>query len=149
MFGYTKRRNSDTQGDWSGSPQLQRAFNYGEEPNIRCFVAKSILLHITCTWGGGRGGSQKVTRDDEGEGGGHDTPQKLWRHLWTAPYGISCLLVFLLLAHDMVLDGVIVLGKICTFAMPKAKRTKSSRSEGPKSGLNLNGHKLEGGPPHI
>ena len=24
----------------------------------------------------GRGGSQKVTSDDEGEGGGHDTPQK-------------------------------------------------------------------------
>ena len=24
----------------------------------------------------GEGGSQKVTNDDEGEGGGHDTPQK-------------------------------------------------------------------------
>ena len=33
----------------------------------------------------GRGGSKKVTNDDEGEGGGHDTPQKWWRHLWTAP----------------------------------------------------------------
>ena len=32
------------------------------------------------------GGSQKVTNDDEGEGGGHDTPQNWWRHLWTAPY---------------------------------------------------------------
>ena len=30
-----------------------------------------------------RGGSQKVTNDDEGEG--HDTPQKWWRHLWTGP----------------------------------------------------------------
>ena len=31
------------------------------------------------------GGSQKVTNDDEREGGGHDTPQNWWRHLWTAP----------------------------------------------------------------
>ena len=83
MCGNTKRRNSDTQGNWTGCPQLQRAFNYGHEPNIRCFVAKSGLSRVTRTWGGG---SQKMTSDDEGEGGGQDTPQKWWRHLWTAPY---------------------------------------------------------------
>ena len=38
MFGYTKRENSDTVG-WMGSFRLHRAFNYGQESNIRCFVA--------------------------------------------------------------------------------------------------------------
>ena len=40
------------------------------------------MSRVTRTW---RGGSQKVTSDDEGEGGGQETPQKWWRHLWTAP----------------------------------------------------------------
>ena len=79
MFGFTKRKNSGIQG---GSSRLWRAFNYGQESNIRCFVAKSVMLRVTRAM---RGGSQKVTNDDEGEGGGHDTPQKWWRHLWTAP----------------------------------------------------------------
>ena len=50
-----------------------RAFNYGQEPNIRCFVAKAGLSRVTRAMRGG--GSQKVTNDDEGEGGGHNTPQ--------------------------------------------------------------------------
>ena len=53
MFGYTKRENSDTVG-WMGSFRLHRAFNYGQESNIRCFVAKSVLLRVrrTCVAGG-------------------------------------------------------------------------------------------------
>ena len=47
MFGYTKGRKSDTQGGWTGSPRLKRAFNYGQEANIRCFVAKSVLSQFT------------------------------------------------------------------------------------------------------
>ena len=35
------------------------------------------------------GGSQKVTNDDEGGGGGQHTPQKWWRHLWTAPNALG------------------------------------------------------------
>ena len=69
MFGHTKKRNSDTQG----CPQMQKAFKYGQEFNIRCFVAKWAMSRATHTRGGG---SQKVTSDDEGEGGGRgqDTP---------------------------------------------------------------------------
>ena len=66
MFGYTKRENTDTVG-WMGSFRLHRAFNYGQESNIRCFVAKSVLSRVYARNEGG--GSQKVTNDDEGEGG--------------------------------------------------------------------------------
>ena len=38
--------------------------------NIRCLVAKSVMSRVTRAM---RGGSQKVTNDDEGEGGA--TPQ--------------------------------------------------------------------------
>ena len=65
----TKRNNIGTQS----GPRLRKAFNYGQEPNIRCFVAKAGLSRVTRAMRGG--GSQKVTNDDEGEGGGHDTPQ--------------------------------------------------------------------------
>ena len=65
----TTRKNSDTH---SGH-RLSRAVNYGQEPNIRCFVAKAGLSRVTRAMRGG--GSQKVTNDDEGEGGGHDIPQ--------------------------------------------------------------------------
>ena len=53
-------------------------------PTGTCFVAKSVLSRVPRAM---RGGSQKVTNDDEGEVGGHDTPQKWWRNLWTAPNG--------------------------------------------------------------
>ena len=65
----TKRKNIGTQS----GPRLQKAFNYGQEPNIRCFVVKTVLSRVTRTRGGG--GSQKVTNDDEGEGAGYDTQQ--------------------------------------------------------------------------
>ena len=58
----TKRKNSDTH---SGH-RLWKAFNCGQEPNIRCFVAKAGFSRVTRAM---RGGSQKVTNDDEGEGG--------------------------------------------------------------------------------
>ena len=83
MFGYTKRRNSDTQGDWTGCPQLQRAFNYSQEPNIRCFVTKAGLSRVTRAMRGG--GSQKVTNDDEGEGGGSRYPPKLMTSFMNSP----------------------------------------------------------------
>ena len=58
----TKGKNINTQS----GPRLQRAFNYSQEPNLRCFVAGPVLSRVTLTRGGG---SQKVTNDDEGEGG--------------------------------------------------------------------------------
>ena len=58
----TKRKNSDTHR----GHRLRRAFDYGQEPNIRCFVPKAGLSRVTRAM---RGGSQKVTNDDEGEGG--------------------------------------------------------------------------------
>ena len=47
MFSYTKRSISDTQGAWTGCPRMQMAFNYGQEPNIHCFVAKRALSWVT------------------------------------------------------------------------------------------------------
>ena len=43
-----------------------KGLHYGQEPNIRCFDAKFVLSRDTCAV---RGGSQKVTNDDEGERG--------------------------------------------------------------------------------
>ena len=54
-------------------PGCEGSSNYGQESNIRCFVAKSVMSRVTLAM---RGGSQKVTNDDEGERGGQDTPQK-------------------------------------------------------------------------
>ena len=45
----------------------------GQEPNIRCFVAKSVLSRVTHAL---RGGSQKLANDDEGERGGSRYPPK-------------------------------------------------------------------------
>ena len=78
MFGHTKRRNSDTQG----CPQMQEAFKYGQELNIRCFVAKWARSRVARTWGGG---SQKVTSDDEGEGGGSGYPLKMMMSFMNSP----------------------------------------------------------------
>ena len=66
IFGFMYQ-NCDTQS----SPRLWMAFNYGQKPNILCFVAKFVLTWITRTRGG-------VTNGDKEEGGGNDTPQKLW-----------------------------------------------------------------------
>ena len=63
MFGFTKRKNGDIHGGWTGGSRLWRAFNCGQKSNIRCFVAKSIMSRVTLAMGGG---SQKVTNDDEG-----------------------------------------------------------------------------------
>ena len=56
MFGDTKRKNSD----WTGGPRLQRLINYGQEPNIPCFVTKSVFfprkLHTDGVKEGGGGG---------------------------------------------------------------------------------------------
>ena len=51
-------------------------------PTYAVLSRKQVSRELHARWGGG---SQKVTNDDEGEGGGHDTPQNWWRHLWTAP----------------------------------------------------------------
>ena len=47
-------------------PGCEENLSYGQESNIRCFVAKSVMSRVTHVM---RGGSQKVTNDDEGEGG--------------------------------------------------------------------------------
>ena len=70
MFGDTKRRKSDTQGDLTGCPQLQRAFNYGQEPNTQHTLFCREISFVTSYAHMRGGGSQKVTSDDEGEGGG-------------------------------------------------------------------------------
>ena len=45
----TKGKNINTQS----GPRLQRAFNYSQEPNLRCFVAGPVLSRVTLTRGGG------------------------------------------------------------------------------------------------
>ena len=52
-------------------------------PRCTLFWHGSIFLAIYAYTGGG--GVAKRWHDDKGEGGGLDTPQKWWRHLWTAP----------------------------------------------------------------
>ena len=44
----TKGKNINTQS----GPRLQRAFNYSQEPNLRCFVAGPVLSRVTLTRGG-------------------------------------------------------------------------------------------------
>ena len=56
--------------------------NIHQRPGLRCFVADQFVPPFTLTKGGG---SRKMTWW-QGGGGGLDTPQKWWRHLWTAPY---------------------------------------------------------------
>ena len=68
MFGFTKGKNSDIQCGWTGGS------NYGQESDIRCFVAKSVMSRVTRVM---RGGSQKVTNDDEGEGGSRYPPNMM------------------------------------------------------------------------
>ena len=58
MFSYTKRKISDTQGDWTGGPRLWRAFYYDQEPNIICLVAKLVFRDLQ-----GRGGQQVMHND--------------------------------------------------------------------------------------
>ena len=87
MFSFTKIKNSDIQSGWTGSPRLWRAFNYGQESNIRCFVAKSVMSRVTRTM---RGGSQKVTNDDEGEGGGSQYPPKMMMSFMKSHLCVVC-----------------------------------------------------------
>ena len=57
-------------------------------PTYAVLSRNQLCRELRARWGGG---SRKVTNDDEGEGGGgrgHDTPQKWWRHLWTASYNM-------------------------------------------------------------
>ena len=70
MFGYTKGRNSDTQGGWTGCKGLSTMVR---RPTYAVLSRNQFCRELRAH---GRGGSQKVTSDDEGEGGGHDTPQK-------------------------------------------------------------------------
>ena len=70
-------------------------FHYGQEPNIRCFVAKAGLSRVTRAM---RGGSQKVTNDDKGQGGGARYPPKLMTSFMNSP------LVLLHLRKKVALD---------------------------------------------
>ena len=85
MFGFIKRKNSDIQGDWTGGSRLWRAFNNGQKSIIRCFFSREISY--VASYARIEGGVAKKWRMmTRGRGGGYDTPQKWWRHLWTAPY---------------------------------------------------------------
>ena len=53
-----------------------------KSPTYAVLSRNQLCRELRARWGEG---SRKVTNDDEGEGGGHNTPQKWWRHLWTAP----------------------------------------------------------------
>ena len=69
MFGYNKRRNSDTQGGWTGRPvpgcnglsTMVRSLTYAVLSRNQS--SRELRAH-------GQEGSQKVTSDDEGEGEG-------------------------------------------------------------------------------
>ena len=76
IFGYAKRKNSDTGGGLTGSPSLQRVSGttmqfWGEIS----FVASYTQMER---------GSQKVTSDDEGEGGS-GYPQKMVMSIMNSP----------------------------------------------------------------
>ena len=68
MFGHTKRGNSDTQGDWTGCLQMQRAFTLDRNSTYAVLSRNEQCRELRAHEGGG---SQKVTSDDEG---GQDTP---------------------------------------------------------------------------
>ena len=64
----TKRKNSDTQ--WSQVVKGLQLWS-GTQHMLFCRESKFVASY---TRDEGGGGSQKVTNDDEGERGGHDTP---------------------------------------------------------------------------
>ena len=55
-------------------PGCEENFSYGQESNIRYIVAKSVMSRVTRAM---RGGSQKVTNDDKGEGGSRYPPKMM------------------------------------------------------------------------
>ena len=62
---------------WEGPSTMVRNTTYA------VLSRNQLCRELRAQWGGG---SQKVTNDDEGEGGGVRIPPKnWWRHLWTAP----------------------------------------------------------------
>ena len=63
-------------------PGCEENFIYGQESNIRYFVAKSVMSRVTHAM---RGGSQKVTNDDEGEGGWSRYPPKMMTSFMNSP----------------------------------------------------------------
>ena len=69
------------------------------------FFAKTVLVWVTRTRGGG---SQKATNDKEGEGGGHDTPQNWWCHLWTGPNTVFFPGILHLFWHSSKASGLIL-----------------------------------------
>ena len=83
MFSYTKRRNSETQGSWTAAKSLQL---WSGAQHTQFFLAKSVLSRITRTWEGGVAKKWRVMTRGRG---GHNTHQKWWHHLWTAPYCVS------------------------------------------------------------
>ena len=70
MFGYTKGRNSDTQSSVPGCKGLSTMVR---KPTYAVLSRNQFCRELRAHGGGV---SQKVTSDDEGEGGGQDTPQK-------------------------------------------------------------------------
>ena len=63
MFSYTKGRNCDTQGSWTAAKSRQLWSGAQHTPFCRKISFVANYAHM------GGGGSQKVTSDDEGEGG--------------------------------------------------------------------------------
>ena len=65
----------------TSGPRLQRAFNYGQETNIRCFSRRQYWCELHAPGGVVAKKRQMMTRGR----GGHDTPQNWWCHLCTGP----------------------------------------------------------------
>ena len=63
------------------SEHRKSSWNIHQQPRARWFVSDQFFSPLTLTRGGD---SWKMTWW-QGGGGGLDTPQKWWRHLWTAP----------------------------------------------------------------
>ena len=57
--------------DWMSPVAKGLQLGPGTQHTLFCREMSFVASHAHM-----RGGSQKVTSDDEGEGGGHDTPQK-------------------------------------------------------------------------
>ena len=88
----------------TSGPRLQRAFNYGQETNIRCFSRRQYWRELHAPGGVVAKKRQMMTRGR----GGHDTPQNWWCHLWTGPNTVFFPGILHLFWHSSKASGLIL-----------------------------------------
>ena len=88
----------------TSGPRLQRAFNYGQETNIRCFSRRQYWCELHAPGGVVAKKRQMMTRGR----GGHDTPQNWWCHLWTGPNTVFFPGILHLFWHSSKASGLIL-----------------------------------------